>query len=78
MKNWRTTLAGLVAGLPFAIDAIMQAYAAGYFTDKTGWQLFGSIAVIVITSLAKDHNVTGGNKLADEIVGDHPYKDGGR
>lgn len=38
-KNWKTTLAGLVAGLPFAIDAIVQAYTAGYFTDKTGWQL---------------------------------------
>lgn len=60
MKNWRTTLAGLFAGLPFAIDAIMQAYAAGYFTGKTGWQLFGAIAVILITALAKDHNVTGG------------------
>lgn len=44
MKNWKTTLAGLVAGLPFAIDAIVQAYTAGYFTDKTGWQLFGAVA----------------------------------
>jgi hypothetical protein len=59
MKNWKTTVAGLVAGLPFAIDAILQAYTAGYFTDKTGWQLFGAIAVITITSLAKDHNVSG-------------------
>lgn len=61
MKNWKTTLAGLLAGLPFAIDAIMQAYTAGYFTGKTGWQLFGAIAVIFITTLAKDHNVTGGS-----------------
>jgi len=72
MKNWRTTLAGLLTGLPFAIDAIIQAYTAGYFTDKAGWQLFGSIAVIVITALVKDHNVTGGNKFADDIVGDRP------
>ncbi len=61
MKNWKTTLAGLVAGLPFAVDAIVQAYTAGYFTDKTGFQLFGAIAVIVITNLVKDYNVTGGN-----------------
>lgn len=60
MKNWKTTLAGLVAGLPFAIDAIVQAYAAGYFTDKTGWTLFGSLAFILFTSFAKDYNVTGG------------------
>jgi len=60
MKNWKTTLAGLVAGLPFAVDALIKAYVAGHFTDKTGWQLFGAIAVIVITSLVKDYNVTGG------------------
>ena len=62
-KNWKTTLAGLVAGLPFAIDAIVQAYTAGYFTDKTGWQLFGAIAVIVVTSLVKDHDTTGGQRI---------------
>jgi len=69
MKNWRTTLAGLITGLPFAIDAIMQAYAAGYFTDKTGWQLFGSIAVIVITALVKDHNVSESTKLVEDEIG---------
>jgi len=69
MKNWRTTLAGLATGLPFAIDAIIQAYTAGYFTDKTGWQLFGAIAVIVITALVKDHNVTGGAKSFAEEIG---------
>lgn len=63
MKNWRTTLAGLVAGLPFAIDAIVQAYTAGYFTDKTGWQLFGAVAVLVITALVKDHNVSGSQSI---------------
>jgi len=76
MKNWKTTLAGLVTGLPFAIDAIIQAYTAGYFTDKTGWQLFGAIAVIVITNLVKDYNVTGGN-VAQSIGGTQvpPVKD---
>ena len=54
MKDWRTTLAGLLTGLPFAIDAIMQAYTAGYFTDKTGWTLFGSLAWILMTALVKD------------------------
>ena len=72
MKNWKTTLAGLVAGLPFAIDAIVQAYTAGYFTDKTGWPLFGAIAVIVVTSLVKDHDTTGGQRI---IGGSTPPKD---
>lgn len=71
-KNWKTTLAGLVAGLPFAIDAILQAYTAGYFTDKTGWQLFGAIAVIVITNLMKDYNVTGGTIQQGIIGGSTP------
>ena len=43
-----------MTGLPFAIDAIMQAYTAGYFTDKTGWTLFGSLAWILMTALVKD------------------------
>jgi len=54
MKDWRTTLAGLLTGLPFAIDSLLQAYAAGYFTDKTGWTLFGSLAWILVTALVKD------------------------
>lgn len=62
MKNWRTTLAGLVTGLPFLIDALVQAYNAGAFTDKSGWQLFGAIGWIVVTFLVKDFNVTGSNK----------------
>ena len=59
MRNWKTTLAGLATGLPFLIDALMQAYTAGYFTDKSGWQLFGSIAWIIIAKLAKDDYFTG-------------------
>lgn len=54
MKNWKTTLAGLVAGLPVAIDAILQAYTAGYFTDKSGWQLAASLAFIVLGTVLRD------------------------
>jgi len=61
MKDWKTTLAGLVTGLPFAIDSLLQAYAAGYFTDKTGWTLFGSLAWILVTALVKD------SKKNDEV-----------
>jgi len=59
MKNWRTTLAGFIVSAPFMIDALIQAYTAGYFTDKTGWQLFASVAFVVFSRLAKDHNVSG-------------------
>ena len=54
MKNWKTTLAGLIAGLPIAIDAVMQAYNSGYFTDKSGWQLVASIAFILLGVILKD------------------------
>ena len=65
MKDWRTTLAGLVTGLPFAINALIDAYAAGYFTDKTGWTLFVSLAWILVTALVKDSK----NKEAQGILG---------
>lgn len=62
MRNWRTTVAGLLVSAPFIIDALIQAYTAGYFTDKSGLQLFVSIAFVVFARLAKDHNVSGNTK----------------
>jgi len=57
MKNWKTTLAGLITGLPVAIDAIVQAYTAGYFTDKSGWQLAASLTIIVLGAVLRDKKV---------------------
>lgn len=68
MKNWKTTIAGCLTGLPFLIDSLVQAYNAGYFTDKTGWTLFGAIAWIIVTTLVKDHDATGGKR----IIGGRP------
>lgn len=59
MKSWKTTLAGLVAGLPIAIDALAQAYTAGQFNEKSGVQLLLAIGLILIGAYSKDHNVTG-------------------
>lgn len=83
MKNWRTTIAGSLLASPFLVQSLLDAYTAGYFTDKTGWQLFASIGFIILSALMKDHNVTGGTKKSfaeaqDEIIGDRPPKDGGR
>lgn len=72
-KNWRTTLAGLIVGLPIAMQAILEAYTAGYFTDKTGMQLFASIGLIILARLSKDHNVTGGI----QTTSDEPIQGGG-
>lgn len=74
MKNWKTTLAGLIASLPIAFDALYTAYTAGAFTDKTGGQLLVAIGIALFARYAKDHNVSGAKKevQADDIVGDRP------
>jgi hypothetical protein len=59
MKNFKTSLAGLVAGIPFIIDALIQAYTAGTFTGKTGLQLVAAIGVVLLGLYSKDHYVKG-------------------
>lgn len=54
MKNLKTTLAGLLTGLPLLIDALIQAYNAGAFTDKSGSQLLLAIGLVLIGYLASD------------------------
>lgn len=66
MKDWKTTLAGLLAALPIAIDALLTAYNAGAFTDKTGGQLLVAIGVALFARFAADNkkepqNIVGGN-----------------
>ena len=56
MKNLKTTLAGLLTGLPLLIDALIQAYNNGAFTDKSGSQLLLAIGLVLIGYLASDKN----------------------
>lgn len=60
MKNWKTTILGWIAGLSIAIDPLLAAYNSGFFTEKSGWQLAASVAIIVIGSVIKDPKI---NKL---------------
>ena len=60
MTNWKTTLGGLIAGLPLFIDAMATAYANGQFTDKTGTQSILAIGIVLLGVFSKDHNTTGG------------------
>lgn len=62
MKSWKTTVAGLLAGGGLGLDAVLQAFAAGAFTGKTGAQLAAGIGLIFLGAYAKDHDVTGGTK----------------
>jgi len=59
MKNLKTSLAGLLAGMPFVIDALMQAYTEGAFTNKSGLQLVAAIGVVLLGLYSKDHDVKG-------------------
>ncbi len=59
MKNLKTSLAGLLAGMPFVIDALMQAYTAGSFSNKSGLQLIAAIGVVLLGLYSKDHDVKG-------------------
>ena len=54
MKNLKTTLAGLLTGLPLLIDALIQAYNNGTFTDKSGSQLLLAIGLVLMGYLASD------------------------
>jgi hypothetical protein len=54
MKDWKTTLAGLVTGLPFLIDSLVTAYNAGAFEGKNTIQLVASIGVILLGWLVAD------------------------
>jgi len=58
MKNFKTSLAGL-AGTPFILDALIQAYNAGTFTNKSGLQLVAAIGVVLLGLYSKDHDVKG-------------------
>lgn len=76
MKNWRTTIAGIALSLYPIIDSLIQAYQAGYFTDKTGSQLWLGIGFIIFGVLAKDHNVSGSKEKA-KLFTDTPIDGGG-
>ena len=59
MKNFKTSIAGLLAGIPFIVDALVQAYTAGTFTNKSGTQLLAAIGVVLLGLYSKDHDVKG-------------------
>lgn len=77
MKNWRTTLAGIALSAYPIIDSIIQAYTAGYFTDKTGMQLWLGVGFIIFGVLAKDHNVSGSKPTNTVADGEEPTIAGG-
>lgn len=66
-KDWKTTLAGLLIGLPTLIDALLTAYTSGSFEGKNTLQLAGSIAIILIGWIMKDPK-----SKSDRLIGGRP------
>ena len=54
MKDFKTTIAGLIAGVPMLVDALLQAYNAGAFDGKTGVQLVAAIGLVLLAYFASD------------------------
>lgn len=54
MRNWKTTFSGLLVAIPIGIDALIQAYNGGAFTEKTGMQLVITIGIILWATYTKD------------------------
>ena len=52
MKSWKTTVAGIIGGLPQILNGIIA----------NDWGSVGAgLALIVVGLFAKDHDVSGGN-----------------
>lgn len=58
-KNWKTTLAGV---LGFIIQAAPALPHIGHFGSTDFTSLTGGIATLLVGLLAKDHDVTGGDR----------------
>jgi len=57
-KNWKTTLLGIIGGVPQLLAGSGFGVVGGHFD----WHTFLSgLAVVGLGLVAKDHNVTGGS-----------------
>lgn len=56
MKSWKTTLAGVLTGLPVIISSVMEAYNSGQFIGKNAIQIFIAIGIILMGYLSADHS----------------------
>lgn len=65
MKNYKTTLCGIAAGIIPILTSLFNAYNAGQFTGQSTSQILMGIAIIVMGCVAKDFNVTGGTTPVD-------------
>ena len=63
MKDWKTTLSGMLVGLPIGIDALIQAYTSGVFTGKVGVQLVIAVGILLWSAYTKDKDSSVSSKI---------------
>ena len=63
MKNWKTTLIGLIAGATQVTSVLTGANIhAGHFGGTDIFGLISGVGVAILGAYAKDHDVTGGSR----------------
>lgn len=72
MKNFKTTIAGLLVGLPTLIDALLTAYNSGSFDGKSSIQVGGAIALILIGWMLNDPKKNSNNDAQGILGTDRP------
>jgi hypothetical protein len=60
MKNWKTTLIGLLGAIAIALEPIISGQGFNWKDD--GGKIFTAIVVAALGFVAKDHDVTGGTR----------------
>lgn len=64
MKNYKTTLAGLIGAICIALEPVVQKIITGGTIDWSGEtkNIIGAVVVAALGYFAKDHDVTGGTR----------------
>lgn len=71
MKNWKTTLFGVMAALPALLHAVGIA-GIGHVGSVSVDTAIGAVGTALLGWYAKDKNTTGGNVLNDNSASNTP------
>lgn len=62
MKNWKTTLAGVLTGGPIIACQLFHICSVGHFGSTDWLAIISGVGAIITGTVAKDHDVTGGTR----------------
>jgi hypothetical protein len=60
MKNWKTTLGGLLVGMAMLVGPRLQGDKTA--APVTAGNVLPAVAVAILGALSKDHDATGGTR----------------